>query len=120
MSIAVSEILKQVEGLSVDEQMELTTRLLEQVRQPIDPGIQNGQQAETDDEMSLRPEGESLEGDEGEEGLDAFSLNHVPPKRTYTAYARFYYAGRGKPLPYDFDGLFDDEDESEAELRGDL
>lgn len=117
MSIAVSEILKQVDLLPVDEQTELTARLIARAERSAGLTTKNGHQSGNDDGALLQDnvEMESLEDDEVEEGLDVFSLNHVPPKRTYMAYAQFYYAGRGEPQPYDFDGLFDDEDENEAE-----
>lgn len=37
------------------------------------------------------------------------SLNVMPPKRTYTARVRYHFVGRGRPLPYDFDHVFDEE-----------
>jgi hypothetical protein len=45
-------------------------------------------------------EGCASEDKEHEAGLDVFSLNRVPPKRTYTIRVRYKFAGRGKPLPY--------------------
>lgn len=39
---------------------------------------------------------------QGEAGStwDVFSLNRVPPKRTYTTHVRYNFVGRGKPRPF--------------------
>lgn len=117
MSTAVNEILKQAERLSTDEQVELAVKLMEQARQSAAATQRNGRQIEEVDAAAPQTGAEegASEEDEVEEGLDVFSLNHVPPKWTYTAQARFYYAGRGKPSRYDFSDIFNDEEEDEGE-----
>lgn len=117
MAMAASEILKQAEQLSADEQVELATKLMEQARQIAKALPRNGHQREVpaaEPGQSGVEEGASDEN-ETEEGLDVFSLNHVPPKWTYMAQARFYYVGRGKPTPYDLSDVFNDEEEDTEE-----
>jgi hypothetical protein len=85
MTTAVSEILTQTKSLSAEEQLELAVRLMEQAQQ---------------------------NSDEIDEGLDVFSLNHVPPKDSYVVMMEFVDAGRGEPARYDFSEIFGDEEES--------
>jgi hypothetical protein len=89
MTITVSDILTQTELLSAEEQLELATRLMEQAQQNKD--------------------------DEVEEGLDVFSLNHVPPKDSYVVMMKFVDAGRGEPTRYDFSEIFGNEEEESAD-----
>ncbi|MGH9853990.1 MAG: hypothetical protein ACREBD_29445 [Blastocatellia bacterium] len=91
MTTAVSEILTQTELLSAAEQLELAARLMEQAQQNVS------------------------ESDEIEEGLDVFSLNHVPPKDSYVVMMKFVDAGRGEPTRYDFSEIFGDEEEESAD-----
>ncbi|MGI9054185.1 MAG: hypothetical protein ACR2F2_00130 [Pyrinomonadaceae bacterium] len=49
--------------------------------------------------------------EESDEINDVFDLEYVKPKRTYEIEAEFEFAGRGKPLPFDFSDVnFDDEE----------
>ena len=41
--------------------------------------------------------------DVADETLDVFSLNRVPPKRTYTMRVKYKFIGRGQPRPYPLD-----------------
>lgn len=48
---------------------------------------------------------------ESDEIDDVFDLDYVSPKQTYEIEAEFEFAGRGKPLPFDFSDVnFDDEE----------
>lgn len=96
MNTAVSEILTQTEALSTEEQLELATRLMEQAQQNGGEEITSGD-------------------DEAEEGLDVFSLNHLPPKDSYVVMMKFVDAGRGAPARYDLSEIFGDEAEEGAE-----
>lgn len=119
MASALTEILKQAEQLSVEEQLELAARLKEQAQRHAEATPHNGCQGEASGaEPPAQPGAEESvsENDEEEDWLDVFRLNHVPPKRTYMARARFHYVGRGKPMPYELDDdLRDDEERSEEE-----
>ena len=106
MTVAINEILKQVEVLSPTEQVELAAKLSEQVRQNAEAVPRNGRRSELptgepplSGAAADAPSAEAAE----EDWLDVFSLNHVPPKRVYLARARFHYVGRGKPMPYELD-----------------
>jgi hypothetical protein len=50
--------------------------------------------------QNVRAEGAEPGVDNDDEVTDVFSLNRVPPKYSYQARAKFYYVGRGKPMPY--------------------
>lgn len=118
MTIAISEIMKQVELLSATEQEELTRQLIERTRQRQASQHQNGQTPASASE-SLPP-AQALAVEQGSEEAeeefitDVFSLNRVPPKRTYMARARFRYVGRGKPMPYELDDDLLDAEEGSA------
>lgn len=53
--------------------------------------------------QGIRMASANLSSKTDNEILDVFSLNRVPPKRTYMARARFHRVGRGKPMPYKLD-----------------
>jgi hypothetical protein len=113
MTVAVSEILKQAAFLSVEEQQELAARLLEQARQQLDSQPSDGTPGESP--ASATPE--SSEETDDDSILDVFSLNRVPPKRTYTMKVRYKFVGRGKPMPYELDDdLLDEEASSKGEV----
>lgn len=116
MTTAVSEILTQTELLSAEEQLELATRLMEQARQNADATPHNGLSNEVSrvEPSPQLGEEERASEEEVEEGLDVFSLNHVPPKDSYVVMMKFVDAGRGEPTRYDFSGIFDDEEEEGA------
>lgn len=101
MTIAISEILKQVELLSLEEQQELAAKVMEQAQRK----AANGTSTTTASAASFE------EDTDEEEGLDVFSLNHVPPKDSYTVMVRFVDGGRGEPARYDFSEIFGDEEE---------
>ena len=115
MTIAISEILQQVESLSLAEQRELAHELMARTRQRSASQPQNGKPAETGESS---PPAQPFTAGQGEEEaaddfiVDVFSLNRVPPKRTYLARAKFHYVGRGKPMPYELDDDLRDEEES--------
>ena len=108
MTVAVSEILKQAALLSAEEQQELAARLLEQARQQLDSQPSDG----TPEESPASTAPENGEETDDDSILDVFSLNRVPPKRTYMARARFHYVGRGKPMPYELDDDLLEEESS--------
>ncbi len=118
MTTAVSEILTQAESLSAEEQLELATRLMEQAQQNADATPHSSRRNEV---SSVEPlpqiggEESASEDDEVEEGLDVFSLNHVPPKDSYVVMMKFVDAGRGEPTRYDFSEIFDDEEEESTD-----
>lgn len=121
MTTAVSEILKQAETLSADEQVELAARLLEQARQTAEAAPHNGRHDETvNAEASPQTGGEESlsESDEDDDWLDVFSLKHVPPEDSFVVQMRFVDGGEGKPRRYDFGDLFDDDDEEETVESG--
>ena len=104
MTIAISEILKQVALLSLEEQRELATKVMEQAQQK----AANGSPAKVA-EAELPAQFDAAE--DNEDWLDVFSLNHVPPKDSYTVMMKFVDGGRGEPARYDFSDIFDDEEE---------
>jgi hypothetical protein len=118
MSTAVNEILKQVDRLSMDEQLELAAKLNERLERHAEPDSDNGYLPEPNEvapEAETEAEARLYEETEDDEIPDVSTLNRVPPKRTYMARARFHYVGRGKPLPYDLDDdLCADDEESEG------
>lgn len=86
MATALSEIMKHVEELSADEQLELAAKLIEINR--------------------------NVDGDQGAEeleSLDVFSLRHMPPEDSFVVQMRFVDAGEGDPARFDFGGAFDDD-----------
>jgi len=103
MTVAVSEILKQASLLSAEEQQELAARLLEQARQQLDSQPSYETPGESTPALPASAAPENGEEADDDSILDVFSLNRVPPKRTYMARARFHYVGRGKPMPYELD-----------------
>ncbi len=111
MSIAISEILKQAEMLSAEEQLELAARLTEQAQRRAEGAPRNGEV--TGAEAPSQPCLEEVVSEEEEDWLDTLDLKLMPPKWTYQARAKFYYASRGEPLPYDFGDLFDEEDQDQ-------
>ncbi|MCI0392315.1 MAG: hypothetical protein MOB07_26585 [Acidobacteria bacterium] len=113
MTIAVSEILKQAERLSVEEQLELAAKLTEQAQRRAQLSPRNGEVtgAERPSQPGLE-EGVSEEEEE-DDWLDTLDLKLMPLEPTYTARVRFHYIGRLEPLPFDFDDFFDDEEEGE-------
>lgn len=115
MTLAISEILKQVELLSPDEQQELKHVLDERLRAQPATTYSNGVPKES------TPVSVMLESDEAEDDdaiFDVHSLNRVPPKRTYLARAKFHFVGRGKPMPYELDSdLLEEETVSEGEAH---
>jgi hypothetical protein len=94
MATALSEIMKQAEKLSADEQLELAAKLIEINR------------IDQDDQ-----------GEEDTEGLDVFSLRHMPPEDSFVVQMRFMDAGEGEPARFDFSGVFDDEEEGQMEAE---
>lgn len=94
MATALSEIMKQAEKLSADEQLELAAKLIE-----INRTVEDDQ------------DGENVEG------LDVFSLRHMPPEDSFVVQMRFVDAGEGEPARFDFSGVFDDDEEGEAEAE---
>lgn len=117
MASALTEILKQAEQLSAEEQLELAARLMEQAQRHAEATPHNGRQGEAAGTEPSSPPGagESVsKNDEEEDWLDAFSLNHVPPKASYVIKVKFVDGGRGQPRRYDFGDLFDDEEEGES------
>ncbi len=55
----------------------------------------------------------SVHSEESDDPIEGLELRLMPPNKTYTAQAHFYYAGRGEPLPYDFGDYFDDDEDEE-------
>jgi hypothetical protein len=113
MSTAVNEILKQVDRLSTDEQLELAAKLNERLERHTEPDSDNGYlpepvevapdpQTEAEARLHEETEAEACLSEETEEDEipDVFSLNRVPPKRTYTMHVKYKFVGRGKPRPY--------------------
>jgi hypothetical protein len=94
MATALSEIMKQAEKLSADEQLELAAKLIK-----INRNVEDDQGAE---EL---------------EGLDVFSLRHMPPEDSFVVQMRFVDAGEGEPMRFDFSGVFDNDEEGEAEAE---
>jgi len=94
MATALSEIMRQAEKLSADEQLELAAKLIE-----INRAVEDDQ------------------GGENVEGLDIFSLRHMPPEDSFVVQMRFVDAGEGEPARFDFSGVFDDDEESETEAE---
>jgi len=91
--------------------------LMEQARQTAEALPRNGHQREAPGaEPPSQPDAEESvsENDEGEDWLDVFSLNHVPPKASYVIKVKFVDGGRGQPRRYDFGDLFDDEEEGKG------
>ncbi len=110
MTIAISEILKQVELLSSEERQELATKLVGSAQQSATALSPNGHQAEADAPPLISAEESAGEDAEEENWLDNLVLNRVPPKRTYTIKVKFVDGGRGLPRRYDFGDLFDEEE----------
>jgi hypothetical protein len=88
MATALNEIMRQAKQLSANEQLELAAQLLET----------NG---------TVQDES----GDENVEGLDVFSLRHMPPEDSFVVQMRFVDEGEGEPARFDFSGIFDDDEE---------
>jgi len=61
----------------------------------------------TEDSLKILDE---MYSEEDVEGLDVFSLRHMPPEDSFVVQMRFVEAGEGKPARYDFSGIFDDEE----------
>lgn len=83
--------------------MELAVRLTERLEQKAEPATDNGNQPEAVDVAATAQAGEeTISSEEAEEGEtpDVFSLNRVPPKRSYTMRVKYEFVGRGKPRPY--------------------
>ena len=103
MTTAVSEILKQVEQLSDDEQFVLVASLTEQLEQSTESAERNDRPPRDVDSVSQTQQGSEAdlpaEPDDGKIP-DVFSLNRVPPQRTYTMRVRYKFVGPGKPKPY--------------------
>jgi hypothetical protein len=115
MSTAISEILKQAERLSIEEQLELAAKLTEQAQRRAEASPRNGEVTGAE-APSLPCLGEGVsENEEDEDWLDTLDLKMMPLKTAYTARVRFHYVGRLQPLPFDFDDFFDDEEEGEDE-----
>ena len=55
--------------------------------------------------------GQGEPDDENVEGVDVFSLRHMPPEDSFVVQMRFVDAGEGEPARYDFSGIFDDNEE---------
>ncbi len=53
---------------------------------------------------------DEMYSEEDVEGLDVFSLRHMPPEDSFIVQMRFVETGEGEPARYDFSGIFDDED----------
>ncbi|MGH9837334.1 MAG: hypothetical protein ACREEM_00945 [Blastocatellia bacterium] len=117
----------------MEEKLALTARLIEQTQPNGDasshplPGNEQGSDDEPLDVSGLKlmPPEDSFEvqmqfvdgglgeparydvsdifGDDPEGIPDAFDLNRVPPKRTYTMQARYKFAGRLTPLPFELE-----------------
>ena len=105
MTIAISEILKQVELLSPDEQQELTTTLMEKTQQRTRSS--NGHSTATP--LVPKPLANDAEAEEDDDWLDTLVLKPIPPKHTYTIKVKLVDGGRLQPLRYDFGDLFDEE-----------
>jgi hypothetical protein len=133
MTTAVSEILKQVEWLSVEEKLTLTATLIEQMQPNDDTRLQSipgneppanhkprdisslkrrlpeesyepeRQFADGGTSGSARDDISDIFGDDADGIPDAFELNRAPPKRTYTIRGRFQFLGRATPLPLELD-----------------
>ncbi len=88
MATALSEIMRQAEKLSAGEQLELAAKLIE---------INRTAEDELDEETV--------------EGLDVFSLRHMPPEDSFVVQMRFVDAGEGEPARFDFSEIFDDDEE---------
>ena len=112
MTVAISEILKQVAFLSPAEQKELTARLTEQVGQNAEAMPMNGPM--NGESPYLNDQQEAMTTNE-DNWWDVSTLNHVPPKWTRTARARFVYVGRAEPLPYYFSDFINDEEDADLE-----
>lgn len=106
MTLAISEILKQVELLSPNEQQELTATLMERARSS------NGHS--TAAPPAPEPLANDAEAEEDDDWLDTLVLKPIPPKHTYTIKVKLIDGGRLEPLRYDFGDLFDDEEERES------
>lgn len=61
----------------------------------------------TEDSLKILDE---MYSEEDIEGLDVFSLRHMPPEDSFVVQMRFVEAGEGEPARYDFSGIFDDEE----------
>ncbi len=108
MTVAISEILKQVEVLPLAEQLELAAKLSEQMRQNIEALPHNGSPAQAVEAASpALPDAE-----DDDDWLDGFRFNPVPPIDSYVIQVKFIDGGRGQPRRYDFGDLFDDEEEA--------
>jgi hypothetical protein len=88
MATALSEIMRQAEKLSAGEQLELAAKLIE-----------------------INRTAEEQQDEETVEGLDVFSLRHMPPEDSFVVQMRFVDAGEGEPARFDFSGIFDDDEE---------
>ncbi len=88
MATALSEIMRQAEKLSAGEQLELAAKLIE-----------------------INRKAEDEQDEETVEGLDVFSLRHMPPEDSFVVQMRFVDAGEGEPARFDFSGIFDDDEE---------
>ena len=111
MTLAISEILKQVELLSPDEQQELTATLMEKTQQRARSS--NGHSTATP--LAPKPLVNDAEAEEEDDDdwLDTLVLKPIPPKDVYTIKVKLVDGGRLQPLRYDFGDLFDDEEEGE-------
>ena len=79
MATALSEIMRQAEKLSAGEQLELAAKLIE-----------------------INRTAEDEQDEENVEGLDVFSLRHMPPEDSFVVQMRFVDAGEGEPAHFDF------------------
>lgn len=113
MTTAVSEIMKQAEQLSTDEQMELAAKLMEQAQRHAEATPRNGAAPGAGPPSQPCAEEGVSQNDEEEDWLDVFSLKHMPPIDSYTVMVKFVDGGYGQPRRYDFGDLFDDEEGGE-------
>lgn len=107
MTVAISEILKQVAFLSPAEQQELAARLTEQVGQNAEAMPVNGNLAAA---LSDSPQGSASEGAEEANWLDQLNLQLMPLNQVKTARVQLRFVGRLEPLPFDFNDYFNDEE----------
>ncbi|MCI0423898.1 MAG: hypothetical protein L0312_32590 [Acidobacteria bacterium] len=112
MTIAVSEILKQAELLSAEEQLELAAKLTEQAQRHVEAQPRNGEApgAEAPSQPSAEGRASEYDDEEEEEWLDVFRLNHAPPLDSYVIKVKFVDGGIGQPRRYDFGDLFEEEE----------
>ncbi len=111
MTVAINEILKQIEFLSLAEQAELGAKISEQARQNLEAAPHNGLQVELEAASSAGIN-ESVDAEE-DDWIDTLDLQLMPWKQIATTRVSVREVGRLQPLPYDFGDFFDDEEEGE-------